>query len=207
MVELQLKLALVYLDMKALFPFADVHGAIWFSEKKIGIEQSLDPHNNPTRRNRYHFTLAHEAGHWCLHRKQFLQTPGQKRLFEDGSAQPDVVCRSSESKRRVEWQADFFAACLLMPRTLIRVAWAQFRQGSDVPMTISELRQRNAMGDSSRKNEGSDKSGRDQEAVDVALKEDFCRDLAQQFQVSAEAMRIRLEHLGLLVNTKQMRLF
>ena len=42
---------------------------------------------------------------------------------------------------------------------------------------------------------------------DNAVKEEFCRPLARQFQVSPEAMRIRLETLKLIVNEKPKMLF
>ena len=118
-VELHLQLALELKDMKSLFTFADVHGAIWFEEGLIGIEQSLDPETDPKRLGRYRFTLAHEAGHWQLHRSHYISQPGQRVLFDDGSRMPDVVCRSSERKKPVEYQADAFAANLLMPRKMI----------------------------------------------------------------------------------------
>ncbi|MBU6173208.1 MAG: hypothetical protein KGQ60_05355, partial [Planctomycetes bacterium] len=37
--EIHLQLTLEFKDMKTLFPFADVHGAIWFDEGIVGIEQ------------------------------------------------------------------------------------------------------------------------------------------------------------------------
>jgi len=72
--EFQLQLTLEFKDMKSLFPFADVHGAIWFEEGIIGIDQSLNPDENPSMLGRYHFTLAHELGHWCLHRQLYKES-------------------------------------------------------------------------------------------------------------------------------------
>jgi len=37
-------------------------------------------------------------------------------MFTDREPEPTVICRSSQAKERVEWQADFFSFCLLMPR-------------------------------------------------------------------------------------------
>ena len=48
-VELQLKLTLELKDLRQLFGFGDVHGAIWFRSKKVGIDQSLDPRQNPAQ--------------------------------------------------------------------------------------------------------------------------------------------------------------
>jgi len=42
---------------------------------------------------------------------------------------------------------------------------------------------------------------------DNAVKEEFCRSLADEFQVSPEAMRIRLETLNLIVKEKPTTLF
>lgn len=204
--ELHLELTLEYLDMKSLFPVADVHGAIWFKQSRIGIDQALDPHTNPTRLGRYHFTLAHEVGHWRLHRQHYAQNPAQQRLFVDGTPQPDVVCRSSERSKPVEWQANAFASCLLMPRKFVYAAWAEFRQSDDSPVAITEVRSlysESAAMELFRRG----RIATDQESKDLAMKEDFCRPLAQAFQVSAEAMRIRLEQLELLVATKSKSLF
>ncbi|PNE11414.1 MAG: hypothetical protein CR217_09025 [Beijerinckiaceae bacterium] len=106
----------------------DILGAMFFEAKRIVIDESLDPEENPAKEGRYRFTLAHEGGgHWRLHRHLFAKDPTQAALF-GGSAAPSIVCRSSQAKERVEWQADFYAACLLMPRKLIFETW--FSTGS-----------------------------------------------------------------------------
>lgn len=204
LVELELQLELVYLDMSKLFPVADVHGAIWFSEKRIGIDQSLEPTENPNRRNRYRFTLAHEVGHWRLHRAHFRDDSTQKRLFDDGTRQPDVVCRSSEKNLPLEYQANSFAACLLMPRSMVLREWTKWRGGRDEPATFGEIRSL-----------FEDKPPRsryggpitDKETLELAMREEFSRPLAEIFEVSAESMQIRLTQLELLVAVKNRRLF
>lgn len=202
--EVHLQLELEFKDMRELFPEADVHGAIWFESGRIGIDQMLEPAANPSRLGRYHFTLAHEIGHWRLHRQHFLKYPTeQRRLFDDGSPTPDVVCRSHERKKPVEWQADCFAACLLMPRKMVYTAWAEFRGGNDHPVAIQQLHvNRHGMPILYHGNVATTDDERD-----MGLKEEFCRPLAVRFQVSAEAMRIRLEELKLLVRKKDALLF
>ena len=70
------------------------------------IDEGLDPEETPTMEGRYRFTLAHEGGgHWRLHRHLFAKDPAQSALFSGSAA--SVVCRSSQAKERVEWQADF----------------------------------------------------------------------------------------------------
>ncbi|HBJ38777.1 MAG TPA: hypothetical protein DDZ51_29305 [Planctomycetaceae bacterium] len=202
-VELCLQLVLEYKDMKAIFPFADVHGAIWFEQGTIGIEKSLDPHTNPNRLGRYHFTLAHEVGHWRLHRPYYLKNPAERLLFDDGSPRPDVVCRSSERKRPVEWQADAFAASLLMPKKLIYNAWSEFREGDERPIEIGEIHTKQAGMELFHRG----RLASTDEEKDIAAKESYCRPLADLFEVSREAMRIRLETLKLLVRQRAATLF
>jgi len=201
--ELHLLLALEYRDMRQLFPNVDVHGAIWLRSGKIGIDQALEPAANPSRLGRYHFTLAHEIGHWRLHRQYFLRHVAERRLFDDGSPTPDIVCRARERKQPAEWQADCFAACLLMPRKMVYAAWDVFRDGNDQPVEVKELRAgRDEHPDVYRGNLATT-----DEQLDNAVKEEFCRPLAVTFQVSPEAMRIRLEELKLLVAKKDATLF
>ena len=130
-VEKHLKLGIEFDDMHRLFGVPrsglgldpDILGAIWFDDRRIVIDESLDPEENPSKEGRYRFTLAHEGGgHWRLHRHLFAKDPAQVSLFNE-PAPPSVVCRSSQAKEPVEWQADFYASCLLMPRKLVMAAW------------------------------------------------------------------------------------
>jgi hypothetical protein len=90
----------------------DIFGAIWLEAGRIVIDESLDPEERPECEGRYRFTLAHEGGgHWRLHRPVVRPTRDQGSLLI-GAARPTVVCRSSQAKERVEWQADFYASCL-----------------------------------------------------------------------------------------------
>ncbi|MDO4490719.1 MAG: ImmA/IrrE family metallo-endopeptidase [Lachnospiraceae bacterium] len=78
----------------------------------------------------FRFTLAHEMGHALLHRQfasreenmRSYQQQGNQRRLED-----TAECFGIREKRElktsydwIEWQANTFAACLLMPKTLIR---------------------------------------------------------------------------------------
>lgn len=203
MIGTVLKLRHRFLDMKALFPFADVHGAIWFEDATIGIDAFLNPDSFPRRRGRYHFTLAHEAGHWCLHRQHYIKNPAERLLFDDGTQKPDVVCRSSERKKPVEWQADTFAAYLLMPRKLVFEAWSKFRGGDDRAIEVREIH--DARSELPILYRG--QLATSEEEIDNAVKEEFCRPLAEQFEVSRESMRIRLVELELIVRKRPTTLF
>ena len=101
----------------------DILGAIFFDEKRVVVDESLDPEVYPNKEGRYRFTLAHEGGgHWRLHRSLYARDPAQAAQF-GGSSVPSIICRSSQSEERVEWQANFYASCLLMPRNLVFRAW------------------------------------------------------------------------------------
>jgi hypothetical protein len=201
--EIQLQLTLEFKDMKSLFPFADVHGAIWFEEGIVGIEQSLAPDVNPLMLGRYHFTLAHEIGHWCLHRQLYKENPNQPRLFDDGERMPDVVCRSSDRKKPVEWQADAFAANLLMPKSLVFPAWAELHDGDDREAEMVTLRPAYEHKTLSIRN----RLATTVAERDAAIREDYAAPIAERFSVSKEAMRIRLEELGLFVERRPPSLF
>jgi len=189
-VELHLRLTYEVEDLKALFGHPDVLGAIWFKEKIVRVDRSLDPHENTKMLGRYNFTLAHETGHWQLHRHHYTEDPNQAMLF-GGRGKPAFVCRSSQ-KPPAEWQADCFAGYLLMPRDLVLPAWEEWR-GSIDPVCVDEL--------------PAVKFRPDENSNQSAALEMFCKPLAAHFEVSAEAMRIRLEKLGLLLREQPNTLF
>jgi len=190
LVELHLGLEYAVEDLCARFGSRDVIGAIWFGDKEIRIDASLDPHNNPSMLGRFNFTLAHEIAHWRLHRQHLMDDPSAAPLFEQSGA-PAFVCRSS-AKPREELQADHFAGCLLMPRRMLREAWREWR-GSDEPVALTDLEIISFSGD--------------RRANEQAAMERFCKPLAERFAASAQAMRIRLEALGLLVKEIEAGLF
>ena len=177
----------------------DILGAIFFEQKRIVIDESLDPDANPAKEGRYRYTAAHEVGHWRLHRGLFSKDPAQTSLL-DSTAPPSVICRTSKAKERIELQADLFAACVLMPRKLVFAAWdeafpdrkqrvLQLSEPLDHPFVEIprfELR----------------KSGvKFFTETDERELEDFAKPFAEKFLVSPIAMRIRLENLGLLHRT------
>jgi Zn-dependent peptidase ImmA (M78 family) len=201
-VEKYLKIGIEFDDAHRLFgvprsgPHPDILGALFFDERRIVIDESLDPEEYPSMEGRYRFTLAHEGGgHWRLHRRLFDRHPDQACLFDKPKA-PLFVCRTSQAKARVEWQADFYASCLLMPRKLVFAAWDQtfrdrkqrvLRPTTKIDHPFVEV-ERFAC---------SIPDGKFTESEDQIL-ERFAKPFAEKFGVSSIAMRIRLENLGLL---------
>ena len=56
--------------------------------------------------------------------------PGAGQEAADG----DIFCRTSHARKRAEWQADYMAACLLMPE--IRTRRAYHTAVSDKPLLL-----------------------------------------------------------------------
>jgi Zn-dependent peptidase ImmA (M78 family) len=200
-IEKHLKLRLEFNDLHRLFGVprgiqADIFGAIWLETGEIVIDVSLDPEEHPSIEGRYRFTLAHEGGgHERLHRPLVLANSGQGSLFGD-TPRPIVVCRTSQAKERVEFQADLYASCLLMPRKLVKQAWFE-RFGNDHPRVLRRKDRIVVPGDSEDEIVTAVRAFdemRDNEAM-----EHFARPFAKHFLVSPVAMRIRLERLGLLL--------
>lgn len=187
-VELYLELSLEFLDMQALFGVDDVHGALWVNKRLVGIDQRLDPGSYPAMLGRYRFTLAHETGHWRLHRKLFQKTANQLTLLPDRAERPEYICRSSDIEP-IEYQANRFASCLLMPREMVKRAWHEWRGDMD-SIYLPDL----------RSEAGSD-------IPDDLVLENAVRPFAATFQVSPEAMRIRCEGMGFLLRKKEALLF
>lgn len=204
-VEIHLGLVFEILDLRQLFGVGDVHGALWVNEARVAVDQRLDPDRNPRKLGRFRFTLGHETGHWRLHRSHYLKNRAQQSLFDNQQERPAYICRTTQRKQPVEWQADVFSANLLMPREMVVTAWKAHR-GSLEPIALTDLRrdeERILAKMLARKHI----EPTNQADVDNMLLEWCGLSLARQFQVSGEAMRIRLEELGLLVRKKERTLF
>jgi hypothetical protein len=203
-VELFLELHLTFDDMQALFGVEDVHGALWVNERRVGIDQRLEPTENPAMLGRYRFTLAHEAGHWRLHRQLFKRSANQPMLLPDHVERPEYICRSSDTDP-IEYQANRFASCLLMPREMVKRAWQDWR-GSLEPIYLDDLEEnRQAILDAEAARRGGYSSGGKSE--ENILFENACRPFAEIFAVSSDAMRIRLEGMKFLCRIRENMLF
>jgi hypothetical protein len=77
-----------------------------FVHAEADFEIVLPSYTSPLRDR---FTVAHELGHYFLH--------------SDQGAQPMVAYRKGST--RIEWEANWFAASLLMPRQKFRAACQQ----------------------------------------------------------------------------------
>lgn len=209
-VEKHLKLRIDFDDLHELLELPqmgaepDIFGAIWMDKGEIYIHESLDPEENPAIEGRYRFTLAHEGGgHWRLHRRYIATSSAQTSLFEDTS-KPAVICRSSQAKQSVEWQADFYASCLLMPKAMVLAEWRKKFQ-CDSPLVYDPLKDTlianrpdvNALYMINKVLRARPEPREAHQFNNVA------KLFAPIFNVSIQAMRIRLQNLGLLLCDRQ----
>lgn len=93
--------------------------------------------NSNLRQTRKHFTIAHELGHHYL-----------GHTLKNGAIICDNSMLNAKNKERPEQEkeADFFAACLLMPERLVKKKKAEYVQDQDqqcnlfsVPPSANEL--------------------------------------------------------------------
>ena len=181
-------------DLKTMFGIPDVLGALWIDERHIYIDQTLDPDERPGASGRFRFTLAHEIGHWGLHRSLFSPKDLHDDLFRRSSG-PSIICRTSQGRERIELQADAFAAALLMPRSEVVAHWP--RLIGPERLKVGELRGR--AGPFLAAAAALAGPGHEPRARQDGLIEYFIRPMVEAFEVSPAAMRIRLEQLGFIV--------
>lgn len=205
--ECHLKLSLGFDDLSLRFGSSDVLGAIWIGRREVLIDQRLDPVEHVGTEGRYRFTIAHEIGHWELHR-DLLTDVRQLGFPGDLAASPSLVCRRSEAKKPIEWQADRFAADLLMPAGVLRQAWLA-TVGTPDPLVYDD--HKNTTFARRPYSRGMTSIGtvmrRSTEEEHSYFFEKVAREFAPKFQVSNQAMRIRLEDMGLLRTHREASLF
>jgi hypothetical protein len=174
------KLDLVYIDLPDFIGVPDVLGATFIKDQRVFIDESLMIEG---KEGRLAFTLAHEGGHWYLHRPLIEMEQVTATLFgkDDVPKQPTIFCRSSQKKAPAEWQADRFAAALLMPAADVRAS-VRALCGDALP-TWEDV-------EAKRKARVLDEKLRDL-ATEVMAKGNFTN-------VSNEAMRYRLLDLNLV---------
>jgi hypothetical protein len=113
-IERSLGLRLGFIDFEKQYGMDDVYGALYVHKKLVAISTTL---LDQGAEGRFCFTCAHEAGHWMLHR-HLADTAHRVAPDEDA-----VFCRARDAKAPIEWQADYFAGCLLMPGNEIEKAF------------------------------------------------------------------------------------
>ena len=178
-IERYLCLSLSFEDLEARLGMEDVLGATFVRSKTISINQKL---LEKKTEGRMMFTCAHEAGHWVLHR-QYVEEARRR-----GDREVGIICRTKDARLPEEWQADYFASCLLMPEQGVRGAFSQVWGGNVMVLD----------------NVGS-RLGGTSVCVDPCVRNwpfiaDAVREAGGFSNVSKGAMIIRLRELGLVRN-------
>jgi hypothetical protein len=176
----------------------DILGAIWVEKELVLIDQHLFPKDEFI--GRYRFTVAHEIGHWQLHRSYLAKGPHQ---ILAAPSKPTVICRSSEKNEPIEWQANYFASCLLMPRRRVLDDWDDFL--NDRVRTPSLLLAALPNGTIVRHAQAMVYAQRAEFGLGTGhghLCREVAHPIAERFGVSVQPMLSRLEKLGLLPRQK-----
>ena len=107
----------------------DSQGAI--AARILPLEKLIEINENiPQLRGGFgESTIAHEIGHWILHidRVQVERYIRLKQKGVDIQLEP-FLCRQEDNLAGIEWQAQYFAGCLLMPQHIL----TELIQGKDI---------------------------------------------------------------------------
>jgi Zn-dependent peptidase ImmA (M78 family) len=106
----------------------DVSGALIRDDDSVVIAVNSAQHENRQR-----FTIAHELGHFLLHR-------GTKVHFDEDFRINYRNAASSDATKRDEIEANAFAAALLMPEPFLRRDWLKLSpEDASIPNAIRSL--------------------------------------------------------------------
>lgn len=143
-----------------------VLGALDVANQRVVVDEHLA--NCPKQEPRLRYTITHECGHIVLH------VPQLETASEVGANKGDFICWDRQTQYPLEREANYFAACLLMPRRLFFEAWYRcndFIRSLSVDSTKVLLRER--------------------------LAEQLLLHMKNTFRVSGSALVIRFLELGL----------
>lgn len=134
------------------------------------------------------FTAAHEIGHWEMHTGQIMHRDRP------------ITGSTLEARPPLEREADYFAACLLMPAQLLADYFSQLFQ-TKIPLSIDDT-----VAFHLSPHDHQSLTRADQNSLERELAVAKCRSfggfhfdsLAQIFRVSDLAMALRLKELGLI---------
>jgi len=168
------------LDFRKKFGLEGVLAGIWPNKKIVCVDVSLETENMQKRRC---FSLAHELGHYRLHR---YYVSNACRTEYHGAGKSGFFCRTRDARLTIERQADAFAAALIMPEHFVSKA---FQWVIGEPLQIINVK--------------SCYSGPicfDPCVDNWPLIAESIIQAGNFFNVSKQAMIIRLQDLGLVIN-------
>ncbi|MFN9690843.1 MAG: ImmA/IrrE family metallo-endopeptidase [Vampirovibrionales bacterium] len=118
-VEKTLGYELTFKDLSIMFNAPNILGYINGDERVVYIDGALAEDSKQEGRCRY--TIAHEIGHAVIHipkpsdaiQLNLLEMDKPMSIF---CREQDIKIKMTETYDRIEYQANYFASCLLMPR-------------------------------------------------------------------------------------------
>ena len=104
---------------EGIYKDKNILGGLNIAEKTVSINENLNH-----QEGRMNFTAAHETGHIILHVPMYVKNSEENK--------PNILCRKNEGfqgekKDPQEWQADKFAAFLLMPSEGVKKSFFSIR--------------------------------------------------------------------------------
>ena len=184
-IERYLKLNLSFEDLGKKLAMEDILGATYIESRRICINNKLLEDKSE---GRFIFTCAHEVGHWVLHRS-FIEFAARS-----GEHDYTIICRISNARQPIEFQADYFASCLLMPEKWVRDA---FTTACGIEVIVLE---------NIKSSFGGTALCIDPCVENWHLIAAMVCEAGGFINVSKQAMIIRLQELGLLVNVSGERI-
>jgi hypothetical protein len=156
-----------------------IRGRIAPLKRHIWIDKTLE-----TEIHRLRFTIAHEIGHLALHRHRPIQN--YTEIIEDTNKELRMVefDHSGSSKNIVEWQANRYAASMLMPRYTVSLFLLNLHKEERIHRYIGQIYVDNS-------------------PTNRRLYSEALSHLSLTYNVSKTVAQIRLEELGLLIDKRE----
>ncbi|MEM7557932.1 MAG: ImmA/IrrE family metallo-endopeptidase [Planctomycetota bacterium] len=178
----ELQLSIAWVDMETVLPCTPALAFLCVPIQTILLDESLHPNESPRLRSRLRFTIAHEIGHWCMHRHE-----------------PDIAAgwadRNLSREIDREQEANEFAGALLIPKEELRRRWEdEFGQSSLGRENLLPRRSVLIEEELLRR----DFVPQGPHIEENLMFEGAISALAESFEVSPQALRIRAEGMGLI---------
>lgn len=155
-----------------------VLGKISFDPDIISIDD-----NQASTIKRSRFTLAHELGHFYLNHGKFMS---RESCYKEEVDTNNIGSIDLNDVRRMEWQANYFASCLLLPKE-------QFKKEFYKQTLLHGL-----------SNHGHGLLYLDDQKCNIENFLKVTASLKHTFEVSRRVIKIRLQKLGLLNDVQKM---